>query len=378
MKKPFLNILRANVAIFGLWMFSIGHAFAADAALLKAKKDAEAKGYIFETSHDEIVTKARREGKLRVLVELVPASVKAVSEAFKKKYPFIDFRAAEMGGLEDYTRMVQEMKAGLASSWDVNYLAFDRYSDYMPYQKKFDILGMAQSRVLEISPKLIDPVNRHVVAVQSNMQVIAYNKELVPQGQVPSSWEDFLRPELKGRKFVVDVRPKTLATLIPVWGIEKVLAFARKLAAQQPIWIRGGPRVLTSMLTGEFGLFFGPNYKTVREMQRKDPRGVLGFKIAEPVPARLTEAEAVLVNAQNPYAALLWLEFLGSPEGQKIVDDVDLAASLYTPGSVHEGITRGKTISVIAWEDYAKMERYEGEITKALGFPRAETNPKDK
>ena len=274
--------------------------------------------------------------------------------------------------------MVQEMQAGLAKNWDVNYLAFDRYSDYLPYQKKFDILGMAQNGVIGIAPKLIDPVNRHIVAVQSNIQVIAYNKELMPDGQVPNSWEDFLRADLKGRKFVADVRPKTLATLIPTWGIEKVLDFSRKIAAQQPIWIRGGPRVLTSMLAGEFSLFFGPNFKTVKDMQRKDPRAVLGFKIAEPIPARLTEAEGVLATAENPYAGLLWLEFLGSPEGQKILDDVDLAASLFTPGSVHEQITRGKTVSVIAWEDYAKMQRYEGEISKALGFPSAVTSSKGK
>jgi hypothetical protein len=132
------------------------------------------------------------------------------------------------------------------------------------------------------------------------------------------------------------------------------------------------------MLAGEFSLFFGPNFKTVKDMQRKDPRAVLGFKIAEPIPARLTEAEGVLATAENPYAGLLWLEFLGSPEGQKILDDVDLAASLFTPGSVHEQITRGKTVSVIAWEDYAKMERYEGEISKALGFPSAVTSSKGK
>jgi len=34
--------------------------------LLKAKTEAETKGYIFETSHDVIVAKAKKEGKLVV------------------------------------------------------------------------------------------------------------------------------------------------------------------------------------------------------------------------------------------------------------------------------------------------------------------------
>ena len=44
-------------------------AFAASANpdLFKAKQEAEAKGYLFAASHDEIVANAKKEGKLRVL-----------------------------------------------------------------------------------------------------------------------------------------------------------------------------------------------------------------------------------------------------------------------------------------------------------------------
>jgi ABC-type Fe3+ transport system substrate-binding protein len=356
--------------------FLTGGVFGADATLLSAKKNAESKGYIFETSHDDVVAKAKKEGRLRVLVALDPRSIKAVGEAFKKKYPLIDIRVEELSGLENYTRMVHEMKAGLAKSWDVNYLAFEHYNDYLPYQKKFDLLGMAQHGILQIAPKLVDPVNRHIVAVQSNIQVIAYNKELIAEEKVPNSWEDFLKPEFKGRKFVVDVRPKTLAALVPAWGLEKVLDFARKIASQQPIWFRGDSRVLTFMLAGDLGLFLGPNYKTFKEVQLKDPKGVLGSKIAAPVPTRLTEAEGVLAAAPNPYAGLLWLEFVCSTEGQKLLDKIDMAASLFTPGSIHEQITKGKTISVMAWEHYTKMGNYEEQIVKAFGFPTAETTLK--
>jgi ABC-type Fe3+ transport system substrate-binding protein len=64
-------------------------------------------------------------------------------------------------------------------------------------------------------------VNRSIVAVQSNMQVIAYNKEMISGDKVPDSWEGFLAPEFKGKKFLLDVRPKPLAALVPLWGLEK-------------------------------------------------------------------------------------------------------------------------------------------------------------
>jgi Bacterial extracellular solute-binding protein len=360
--------------IVGSWVETSGvhGATVPGASLLKAKQEAEAKGYVFVTTHQEIVERAKKEGKLRVFSSQEPPAIKAMAAAFKQKYPFIDVRAEELIGMENYQRMLMEMKAGMAKTWDVNYLAFDFYGDFLPYQKKFDLIGMAEGGILQIQPKLIDPVNRHVVALQSNIQVVAYHKELIAGSKVPDNWEGFLRPEFNGRKFALDVRPKTLAALVPVWGLEKTIEYARKLAAQQPIWFRGEQRLLISMIAGELAMCYGPNYKSFKLIQGKDPKKILEYKVVEPIPARLTEAEAVLNTAANPYAALLWLEFQASPEGQKILDDVDLAASIFSPGSVHEQITKGKQVSVLAWEHYPKMGKYEDEIVKAFGFPRAE------
>jgi hypothetical protein len=55
----------------GLWLLATS-SLAADInpSLLKAKKDAEAKGYIFETSRDAIVAKARKEGRVKSLSSL--------------------------------------------------------------------------------------------------------------------------------------------------------------------------------------------------------------------------------------------------------------------------------------------------------------------
>jgi hypothetical protein len=360
--------------IVGAWVetSAVHGAAAPSASLVKAKQEAEAKGYVFVTTHQEIVERAKKEGKLRVLSSQEPPAIKAMAAAFKQKYPFIDVRAEELIGMENYQRMLMEMKAGMAKTWDVNYLAFDFYGEFLPYQKKFDLLGMAERGVLQMQPKLVDPVNRHVVALQSNIQVVAYHKELSAGNKVPDTWEGFLRPEFNGRKFALDVRPKTLAALVPVWGLEKTVDYARKLAAQQPIWFRGEQRLLISMIAGELAICSGPNYKSFKLIQAKGPNKKLEYKVVEPIPARLTEAEAVLNTADNPFAALLWLEFQASPEGQKILDDVDLAASIFSPGSVHEQITRGKQVSVLAWEHYPKMGKYEDEIVKAFGFPVAE------
>ena len=65
-----------------------GYSAAASPALLKAKQEAEAKGFVFEISRDEIIAKAKKEGRLRVVTSLEMEALKPISEAFKKKYPF--------------------------------------------------------------------------------------------------------------------------------------------------------------------------------------------------------------------------------------------------------------------------------------------------
>jgi len=351
---------------------SVAFSASSDPALLKAKKDAEAKGYIFETSRDDIVAKARKEAHLRVLSTMDLSVTKALRDAFKKKYPFIDVRAEELGSVDENQRFLLEVKAGTARGWDVNRVYTELYEEFLPYQKKFDILGMAEHKVLNIPPAFVDPRPRSVVTVSSNMTIVAYNKKLLSADKVPDTWEDFLKPEYKGKKFVVDIRPLPLAMLVPAWGLEKTLDFARKLAAQEPVWGRGHTRMIASVMNGENSLFLGPNLGSVKNAQEKDRAGVLGMKIPEPVPTRLHEANGVLQTAEYPYAALLWLEFMSSPEGQKILDDQwPLGASFLSPGSAQAQLTKGKKLSVVDWNHITKLDDYLGKVVEVFGFPKA-------
>jgi ABC-type Fe3+ transport system substrate-binding protein len=348
-------------------------AAAASPALSKAQKEAEAKGYIFLATHDEIVSKAKQEGKVRVVVSTDGNILKQLSAGFKKKYPFIDIRAEEVRGTDAYIRQLHEIKSGLIKGQDVNDLAYDHYDEYPPFQKKFDILGMAEHKILQIPVQLIDAVNRNVVAIGSGIQVVAYNKKLIGSEKVPDTWEGFLKPEFAGRKFVLDIRPKDTSALVPAWGLERTLDFARKLAAQKPIWARGNTRVLTAMLAGEQTMLLGPDFDSVVRIMDKDKTDSIAYKFVEPVPVRLNEAQGILGKAENPFSALLWLEFVGSPEGQKILDESGpYEASVFISGSFQERAVRGKKQSVVDWGHYNKIPEYERKIFEAYGLPRAQ------
>src|SRR5262245_42119318 len=340
-------------------------------SVLKAKQEAEAKGYVFFSTHDEIVVQAKREAKLRVFSSMEQDVLNAAAEAFKKRYPFINVRCEEVGGTETYQRMLAEMKAGVAK-WDINYVAFDNYEDYIPYQKKYDLLGMAQHGVLKMGLELIDPVNREIVALGGHFQAVAYNKLLIAPDRVPDTWDGFLKPEFADKKIATDVRSVMFAALVPAWGLEKTLEFAKKLAAQKPVWLRGVSRIISSVKAGEMPVGLGLNGKSILREVKKDVTGGLALKVVEPVPVRLSGSEAVLATSENPHAALLWLEFQASPEGQKVLDETDLNASLLTPGSKQAEMIRGKKISLLGYQHYREMGRYQEEVVKAFGFPRAD------
>jgi ABC-type Fe3+ transport system substrate-binding protein len=371
MRVEYLRIW-AVLATFQLawWVSPTAHATAA-AAATKAKHEAETQGYAFEVSHNDIVSKAKREGRLRVITSLEDDKLKPVAEAFRKKYPFIELRAEEIGGTDTYQRMLLEMKAGAARGWDINFLAGDFYDEYLPHQKRFDILGMAQQGILQIPVGMIDPINRNIVAYTTNTMVVAYNKNLLSDEKVPSQWEEFLKPEFHGRKFLADIRPQFTAALVPAWSLEKTLQFAKKISAQNPVWIGGHSRAISALSTGEHGVYLGANLTGTKRFMSKDVTGALRYKIVEPIPIRIGDHEAVFEKAESPYAALLWLEFVSSPEAQKLIES-GYKGSIFSPGTTAFQVARAKKVSLVDWQHYAKMQQYLRLVVEAYGFPKAE------
>jgi iron(III) transport system substrate-binding protein len=357
--------------VIGYLLFtSAADAASASPAVAKAKREAEAKGYIFETSRDEIVAKAKKEGALRVLASSSPETLAPLAKAFRQKYPFIDARAQEITREDSQSRGIQ-LKTGSRLDEDVIHVPPDLYQDYLPHLKKFDILGMAEQKVLDIPTKMIDSTHLNLVAMESSIQVVAFNKCLTDPTKVPNSWEDFLKPELKGKKFLVDIRPNLQAVMAAGAGEEWMINYAKKLAAQQPIWIRGQTRAITQIAAGEYTLHCGAYYQGVVRVMRKDLTGCLQLRIIEPIPVRVDGPHTVFATAANAHAALLWLEFMAGPQGQAIIDEYEpVSASVFSPGSAIEKIVRGKKVWIRDLQAIDRTSKWMAMAIEAFGFPR--------
>ena len=338
----------------------------------KVKQAAETKGFIFETSHDALLARARTEGKLRVLSSYSPEAFRRMVDLMKKKYPFLDIHVEEIMGPEAQRRFLLELKAGTVKDWDVVAATPAIYNEFVPESKKFDILGMAQQGVLAIDPRMVDPDNRGVVAIASNLCSAAYNRSLISPEKVPNTWEDFLRPEFKGRKFIVDIRPTCLAGLAAGLGEGWVKDYARKIAAQEPVWARGATTAITRMVAGEYALHQLTNYHSCVRAAAKDPTGSLVCKIVQPAPVRLMDTEFVIRTAPHPYAGLLWIETQASPEGQRILDDYGpLNSSVYAQGKVAEAV-KGLKVFVNDFRTLKNTTRWQNMAVEAFGFPAAQ------
>jgi len=352
--------------------------YAAAAGLANAKQQAEAKGFIFETSHDDIVAKAKQQGgRVRVLSSFDPELFPHMVSSFKKRYPFLDLTMVEITGQDANERFFLELKAGIVKDFDVVQLAPERYPDYLPYAKKFDILGMAEQGVLGIEPKMVDPKNRTVVSLATVLFVGAYNKNLLSADKVPTTWDGFLKPEFKGRKMMVDIRPIMYSTFASCpdqgMGIEWMVNYAQKIRAQEPIWVRGYSRTLAAMNAGEYALHSGVYYHTTMRLMQKSPQNNLEIKFIEPVPATLFEPEMVLNSGRNPHGGLLYLEHAASAEGQKVIDEREpLKASLHFPGSVASKQIKGKKVCLNGYDTLQSASSWEKMAIEAFGFPGAE------
>jgi ABC-type Fe3+ transport system substrate-binding protein len=350
-------------------------AFAASltaADLQKAKQAADAKGYTFIASHDEILASAKKEGKLRVQSSLEPTTFKPLMSSFKKKYPFADIEIQETTGTDTAQRFLLELKAGPVKEWDTLHLPEDFYTDYAPYAKKIDILGMAELGVLKINPKMIDPEYRSVVSIGSAICATAYNKKRLAADKVPNRWEDFLKPEFKGRKMLVDIRPYCVAALVPAMGEEWVKNYARKIKEQEPIWVRGQTRAMSGIIAGEYDLHQMTQYHSCMRAAAKDVTQSLGCKIIEPVPAKVQDVEGVLQSAPNPSRALLFIEHSASPEAQKIIDEANpLKSNIFADGEIAK-LLKGRKVSLNDFRTYHKSPEWIKMIVEAYGFPKAD------
>ena len=176
---------------------------------------------------------------------------------------------------------------------------------------------------------------------------IGYNRNAIPTADVPKSFDDLLRPSLKGK---IGISNEEIATrVIGAMLKEKGDGFIKKLAGQDIKQYSLPALGLNELIvSGEVPLSFTAVDSNVRLAAAR------GAPVAW-VPGDLVPANAgslgAFLHTQHPHAALLFIDFMIGPEGQK------LFAEKYGYGSPRKdyGFKRWYPEQGLSTYDYANL-----------------------
>jgi iron(III) transport system substrate-binding protein len=308
---------------------------------------------IGERSVADLVEGAKKEGKL-VVWDTTRGRGKEHFRAFEKKYPFIKVEQALVHSDEVVQKVTMELRAGRAPTADViacNTVSYEQGKKdgvfvSFPWRKAFK----------DIPAQAVDKDNVGVGAY-GNIWTMAYNTKLVPKEKLPKSYEDLLNPEWRG-KFAVDIRVNPWAYIASsgVWSVEKTEGYVKKLKENQPKFGRGGTAIAQLLTAGDFHI--APVYLFNIIEARKTGAPIDWIPI-EPIGGNIA-GRAIPKGASRVNAAVLYIAWLVSPEGQKIYEDTEGRALPYEGlGTIMSQMLAGKKLAVLGWGDTERALKHD-------------------
>jgi len=163
------------------------------------------------------------------------------------------------------------------------------------------------------------PSHRLWISDRVDLRVAAFNTGKVRRDELPATYEGFAEPKWKGRIAVEAGDYEWLGALVKYWGEERGLAFARALSALKPD-VRKGHVLLAQLVgAGEVPLALTAYSGNAESIKRKG--GPVDWAAVEPLVGRL-QAVALARRAPHPHAALLFADFLLSPAGMGLLQEM--------------------------------------------------------
>ena len=256
---------------------------------------------------------ARREGALVLYTSLATSESVPLAQAFERKYG-VKVELWRSLSSQVMQRALNEAKARRN--------AVDVVETNAP-----EIEALARERVVARfeSPYIADipswgvPAHRRWIADRVDFFVVAYNTARVKRDELPASYEGFLDAKWKGRIGLEATDQEWLAGLAKRRGEKDALDFFGKLVAMKPD-VRKGHVLLSELVAaGEVPVSL-TNYASNADSMKR--RGMpIDWKPVEPVVGR-PQALGLAAAAPHPNAALLFADFVLSPEGQQLFNSM--------------------------------------------------------
>lgn len=272
--------------------------------------------YVGADRAQRILDGAKREGKVVFYSGMIEnQALRPIADAFKKKYPFVaveywrgDSRALVQKALTE-RRAARVMGDILESTGGAE--ALIRAGAVEPFSSP-SVVGFPKNYV--------DPRGMWA-ASRLDYFGMAYNTRQVTSAEVPKTYDDLLNPKWKGAiawRADSEVGAELfIAGVMREMGKEKGEAYLKKLAGQRIVNYAGSARALVDRV-GE------GEYKLALEIYAHHPLiskakgAALDTQMLDPVPSALSTIQ-LAKNAPHPNAAMLFIDFMLSKEGQEVL-----------------------------------------------------------
>jgi iron(III) transport system substrate-binding protein len=290
-----------------------------------------------------LVAKAREEATLTLYTSMATTESGPLARAFESKYGVKVqlWRALSENVVQ---RALTEARGG-RRSMD----AVETNAPEVEALAREDLLAQFNSPHLADLPPWAIPPHRRWFADRANLWVVGYNTAKVRREELPADLEGFADPSWKGRLSLEATDSDWMYGVIQFMGEDRGLAFFRKLAALKPEMRKGHILVAQLVAAGELPVcltIYSGNADSI-----KAKGGPIDWAAVEPLVGR-PQAIALAKNASHPHAALLFADFVLSPEGQKLLADMGRVPSSRTQKTL---LDRHKYVMIdpVKWLDEA-------------------------
>jgi iron(III) transport system substrate-binding protein len=263
-----------------------------------------------------LIDAAKKEGEINWYTsQIVNQYVRPAISAFEKKYG-IKVNYFRGNATDIALKVSTEAKAGRVLA-DV----VDGTTTSVMLMRDGHIMQWVPDNTKGFEKQFVDP-NGYWVASNFYVLTPGINTEMVKKADIPKSYADLLDPKWKG-KMVWNATPSSSAapgfvgTVLATMGEEKGMDYLRALAKQNVVSVASsGRQVLDQVIAGEYPLALQifNNHASISARQGAPTTWItLDTSLAVIATISITKATT------KPNAAKLFMEFVTSEEGQKLL-----------------------------------------------------------
>jgi iron(III) transport system substrate-binding protein len=266
--------------------------------------------FVLAAAVDSLIEAAKREGEVVYYASMNLSEANALIGEFEKRYPFVKVRLQRTGSEKLLTRVLTEARARKHLADVIQTVEFS-----MHLFSRAGILARYLPEGNSLYPKEFKDEG-FWTTVYYNAYVTGYNTTLVAAPTLPKTYNDLLDPRWKDKLMIESTKADWFAGMLQIMGQERGINYMRALAKQQPS-PREGHELLAQLVAAGEGVF-DINIPAASVERMKERGAPIDWTALGPVPAIMVGA-GVANQAPHPNAAKLFLEFVLSRDGQKLM-----------------------------------------------------------